>query len=131
MSRSLLTLGLLGISGAAWAQEAPSTGDPVEGALLAEVCAACHALEPEGKHRWGPSLVGVVGRPVGAEDYRYGSYLRARSDAGDRWTEDALRSWLVDSKDLARSAGLRTKMPAQGLTDAEVDDLLSYLRTVK
>ncbi|MCA9491369.1 MAG: c-type cytochrome [Myxococcales bacterium] len=112
------------------AQAAP--GDPVAGATLAAACSACHALESGGKQKWGPSLVGVLDRPVGAQEgYRYGSYLEAGREAGDTWTEPRLRAWLVDSKAVARAADARTKMPAQQLTDDQLDDLVSYLRSLR
>lgn len=106
--------------------------DHAAGARLAEVCAACHALERGGKDRWGPNLFGIVDRPVGAEAaYRYGPYLRSRHAAGDTWDEGSLRAWLVASKDIARAAGTRTKMPMQQLTDDELDALVGYLRTLR
>ncbi|MCA9566291.1 MAG: c-type cytochrome [Myxococcales bacterium] len=119
----------------AWTPVAPGAaatdrpGDPVAGATLAEGCAGCHAMEEGARQRWGPSLVGVLDRPVGSEGgYRYGSFLASRREAGDTWTEPMLRAWLVDSKGMARAADERTKMPSQKLTPAELDDLLSHLR---
>ena len=115
---------------------AASDDTPVDalarGASVAQRCASCHRMEPEGRSRWGPSLLGVMGRPMGAEpSYRYGSYLRTQGTSGAVWSEDALRLWLQDSKAMARASDARTKMPAQRLTDAEIDDLLVFLRTLR
>lgn len=102
------------------------------GEELAEACASCHALASDAKQRWGPSLVGLRDRPVGSEaGYRYGSYLRARRDEGAVWDEQALRSWLVDSKGLAKAAGARTKMPSQDTDEAVLDRLIAYLWTLE
>jgi cytochrome c len=114
----------------------PSIGAPIgeiaAGAELAELCARCHALRVGEESRWGPDLVGIVDRPMGAEpNYPYGSYLRARKEEGATWDDAALRAWLVDSKAVARAAEARTKMPAQELTDDQLDVLLPYLRGLK
>ncbi|MEQ1566634.1 MAG: cytochrome C [Myxococcota bacterium] len=102
---------------------------PSAGAELVELCARCHALSVGEKARWGPDLVGVVGRPVGAEPgYSYGSYLVARNRDGAVWDEAALRVWLVDAKAVARTGEARTKMPTLALTDDQLDVLLPFLR---
>lgn len=102
------------------------------GRRLAVGCAECHALRPGDSARWGPSLVGVLGRTMGAEPgYRYGSYLRGRRDAAATWDDAAFRRWVVGSKAVARDAGARTKMPAQELSEADLDALIAFLRTVK
>jgi len=130
--RSLCLLAWLTSTATATEPPVPNRGDPVRGALLAERCASCHALSPDDRARWGPSLHGVVDRPMGAEaDYRYGRYLREQAEAGTTWTEAALRQWLVDSKAVARAADARTKMPAQRLTELELDDLVAFLRTLR
>jgi len=117
---------------AARAAEPEPTGDPVAGALVADTCRACHALEPGGEKKWGPPLVGVVDGPMGAEEgYRYGAYLRAQNEAGAVWSDAALRAWLVDSKAVAKAADGRTKMRPQRLPDDQIDDLLAYLRTLQ
>ena len=89
-------------------------------------------MRPGDSARWGPSLVGVLGRTMGAEPgYRYGSYLRGRRDAAATWDDAAFRRWVVGSKAVARDAGARTKMPAQELSEADLDALIAFLRTVK
>ncbi|MEL6347633.1 MAG: c-type cytochrome [Myxococcota bacterium] len=112
---------------------ASTSADRLAGARLAgELCAACHTFGDGDETGWGPDLDGIVDRPVGAEEgYRYGSYLRAQQAAGATWDEAALRAWLVDSKAIARAANNRTKMPAQRLTTDQLDDLMSYLRTLQ
>ena len=116
-----------------WMSSRPArAGDLDAGARLArESCASCHALRAGDKDEWGPSLVGIVDRPVGTEDgYRYASFLRQQSATGATWTDARLRVWLGDSKAVAKAAGARTKMPAQNLSEAQLDALLAYLRTL-
>ncbi|GGY06120.1 hypothetical protein GCM10007160_37140 [Litchfieldella qijiaojingensis] len=56
-------------------------------------CQGCHSLEP-GRHIAGPSLHGVVGRPVGAvEDFDYSPTLR---DSELTWTPETLDRFLTD-----------------------------------
>ncbi len=140
MNRVFVILGsvIVGLAGAMGAlagtpaEGGITAGDPVVGKRLAERCLSCHILEPEGRKRWGPSLFGIVDKPVGSvPDYRYGRYLRDQHASGATWTEDSLRVWLTDSKEVARAAGGRTKMPGQDLGPRQVEDLISYLRTLK
>ncbi|MCG3266953.1 cytochrome c family protein [Yoonia sp. I 8.24] len=54
-------------------------------------CKACHSVEP-GEHGIGPSLYGVVGRTVGAEDgFGYSGSLVAVADV---WNADHLNDFL-------------------------------------
>lgn len=54
-------------------------------------CMACHSLEP-GQHLMGPSLYGLMGRPVGsAEGYLYS---KAMEDADFTWNEDTVSAFL-------------------------------------
>lgn len=131
--RPLPLLALL-LAWASWPADARAepSGDPKAGAVVAEKCLACHTLEEGGKKKYGPNLFGIVGKSVGAEpEYRYGPYLREVQAEGALWTEASLRDWLSESKTLAKAADSRTKMPDQELEGQELDDLMSFLRTLK
>lgn len=111
---------------------ATALAEPQATPAIEQTCARCHALRPGDRSRWGPDLAGIFERSVGSEEgYRYGSYLREQGAQGATWTEQALRAWLVDSKAVARAADGRTKMPSQDLTEAQVEAVLSFLRTLK
>ncbi len=66
-------------------------------AVFKRNCSICHSLDP-GKHRVGPSLAGVVGRPAGsAPRFHYSS---ANSESGIVWTEDKLDGYLADPQSM-------------------------------
>ena len=113
------------------AQAQPQSGEQpaAQYTAFAERCGACHALAIDDKKRWGPNLSGVFEREVGSQPgYKYGPYLRNQQSLGATWTESALRTWLVDSKTIAKSAGTRTKLPAQNLQGEELEQLIDWLK---
>lgn len=86
-----------------------AAADADKGAKVFGKCKACHKLE-EGANSTGPSLYGVVGRPVGsAEGFGYSGKLKA---AADVWTPENLNEFLTSPKGFAPGtamsfAGLR------------------------
>jgi cytochrome c2 len=69
--------------------------DPEAGAREFAVCAACHTLQ-EGRHGIGPSLYGVVGRPIaGIDAFPYSAEMAAID--GD-WTPERLDDYLTDPR---------------------------------
>ena len=88
-------------------------------------CTACHSLEAS-KNTFGPSLIGVVGRPA-ASMPRF-SYSEAMKNSGLTWTEDNLRKWVADNEALVPG----TRMRHVSITDqAQQDYLISFLRSLK
>jgi cytochrome c len=93
--------------------------------LFVHHCTACHSLDTS-KNAFGPSLVGVLGRPA-ATVPRF-AYSKAMEDSGITWTEDNLRKWIADNEALVPG----TRMRHVAITDqAEQDYLISFLRTLK
>lgn len=84
-------------------------------------CQSCHALDP-GVNGVGPSLYGVVNRPVGAEaGYNYSGSLVAVADV---WTPENLFAFLENPGGWAPG----TAMNYRGLRKAEDRaDLIAYL----
>lgn len=98
--------------------------DAKAGALVFKKCGACHtATEPANKV--GPSLMGVVGRPVAtAAGYNYSPAMKAFA-AGKTWDEATLATYLADPKGLVKG----TKMSFVGLKKAEdVANVIAYLK---
>ena len=106
------------------AASASADGDPKLGAVVFKKCAACHtATEPVNKV--GPSLMGVVGRPVASvPGYSYSAAMTAFGADGKVWDEALLRSYLPSPQFLVKG----TRMSFAGLkSGGDLDNLLSYL----
>lgn len=117
----LAVLCLFGLS----AGTALADGDAKAGAMVFKKCAACHtATEPVNKV--GPSLMGVVGRPVAtAPGYSYSSAMQAFGSGGKVWDEAALTTYLANPRFVVKG----TKMTFAGLkVPADIANVIAYLR---
>jgi cytochrome c2 len=60
-------------------------------------CYSCHALEGPDPRLQGPSLRGIVGREVAAEEsFAYSPAMRAYAGEQGRWTREALDTFIAD-----------------------------------
>ncbi len=86
-------------------------------------CKSCHALA-DGQNGVGPSLHGVVGRPIDSiGDYAYSGALEQVADV---WSEENLYHFLQDPQGWAPG----TKMTYKGLANPEDRaNLIAYLAT--
>lgn len=100
-------------------------GDAVAGAAVFKKCAVCHTATEHENHV-GPSLMGVVGRPVAtAPDYNYSSAMKAFGADGKVWDEALLKKYLPSPQFLVKG----TKMTFQGLkSDKDIDNVITYLK---
>ena len=98
---------------------------PEDGAKAFRKCVACHAAEKGAKHKVGPTLWDVVGRPSGkAGGFNYSG---AMAKHGKEWTFEALDDFLKSPKDAVPG----NKMTFIGLPDAvERAAAIAYLRTL-
>jgi len=105
--------------------QALADGDAVAGAAVFRKCAACHTATAH-ENRVGPSLMGVIGRPVASlPDYNYSPAMKAFGADGKVWDEALLRKYLPAPQALVK--GIRMTFP--GLkSDRDLDNLLAYLR---
>lgn len=104
---------------------AAGEGDPKAGAAVFKKCAACHtATEPA--NRVGPSLMGVVGRPVASfPGFSYSTAMKAFSQGDKVWDEALLRQYLPSPQFLVKG----TRMAFAGLkNDADIDNVIAYLK---
>lgn len=107
------------------ASSALADGDAAAGAIVFRKCGACHtATAPE--NRVGPSLMGVVGRPVASvPDYAYSPAMKAFGADGKVWDEALLRKYLPGPQFLVK--GVRMAFP--GLkSERDLDNLIAYLK---
>ncbi len=101
--------------------ELMASADVGKGAKVFKKCSACHKLE-DGVNSTGPSLYGIVGRPVGAAD-GFG-YSAALSGLGGDWTAENLSDFLTKPSSYASG----TTMSFAGLKKVgDRVNLIAYL----
>lgn len=105
------------------AASAPPTSSAGERAF--QKCYACHSLEGPDPSLQGPSLAGVVGRPVAAEaGFAYSPAMGAYAARQRRWTREALDAFLADPQAVVPD----NEMGFFGIADAdERRALIAYL----
>ena len=98
--------------------------DPAKGAKVFGKCKACHKVEP-GANATGPTLYGVVGRPVGSvEGFGYSDAIKG---LGGEWTPERLNEFLSGPKAYAPG----TKMTFAGLKKIkDRANLIAYLQSL-
>lgn len=104
----------------------PQTGDPIAGERVFRKCGTCHtAMSPDNKV--GPSLQGVVGRPVAhVPTYAYSAAMAAFGADGKSWDAARLAVYLVAPRAMVPG----TRMTFAGLkSDKDIADVIAYLRT--
>ncbi|WP_457585506.1 c-type cytochrome [Ensifer canadensis] len=100
-------------------------GDAKTGAAVFRKCGACHtATEPN--NRVGPSLMGLIGRPVASvPDYSYSDAMKAFGAEGHVWDEPTLSEYLLSPKAMVGG----TKMSFVGLRKPQdIADVIAYLK---
>jgi cytochrome c len=111
--RTFLTLSLLAViatTAPAASAQGPRTLTPDQRRILAR-CTVCHAIEVPNDRPSGPSLQGVVGRPIAARPgFAYSAALKKR---GGRWDEATLDAFLASPAKLVPGnrmafAGIKT-----------------------
>ncbi|TCL93652.1 cytochrome c [Rhizobium sp. PP-WC-2G-219] len=120
-----LLISFVAATGAARAGDAP-TGDSRAGERVFRKCGACHtATGPE--NRVGPSLQGVVGRPVAhVASYGYSGAMTAFASDGKVWDEARLSAYLLAPRAMVPG----TRMSFAGLkTDKDIADVIAYLKS--
>ena len=74
-----------------------SASDLAQGERLFRQCYACHAVEPGHNTPAGPTLHGIVGRPIAAESgFNYSPALRRLAQRQANWTPELLDHFLAE-----------------------------------
>ncbi|MEO6875228.1 MAG: c-type cytochrome [Opitutaceae bacterium] len=120
----VVLLGTASTAGAATPAVPASKPDPVNGAKIFALCAACH--EPGKAPQSGPELRGVIGRrSATVPGFRYS---RAMRRANLTWDESTLDAYLADPQAVVPG----NTMPFPGLPVAEERrELIHYLKTLQ
>ena len=113
---AILVVALLSGTGA-------STLAAASGEDLFLACSACHSASEDSL---GPNLEGIVGREAASrDDFRYSPAMQR---SGIVWTEENLRSFLLDPQGFVRG----NRMPFSGFSDpADADAVVSYLMSLQ
>lgn len=104
------------------------TGDPVAGAQVIKICAACHSIIDTG-NKVGPSLIGVFNRKVAtAPGFSYSTAMRSFGAGDIVWDEKLLNLYLAQP----RSVVPGTSMAFAGIKDDQKRaDAIAFLKTLK
>ena len=106
-------------------EELLAAADPAAGeATFGRACGGCHKVA-DGVNGSGPTLYGVVGRPVQAiADFSYSGALIAVNDV---WSADHINLFITNPKEYAPG----TKMSYPGMRSPEDRaDVIAYLATI-
>lgn len=99
-------------------------GDAVAGKMVFKKCAPCHSVEKV--NRVGPTLSGIIGRPVATvEDYSYSQAMQAFGEDGKVWSEAQIAEYLMSPKAMVPG----TRMTFAGVKKIEdIANLIAYLK---
>lgn len=99
IARALLAVVLLlSLSTATGNAQAADKATLTEGRKATKICLTCHHFKKP-KRKFGPHLVGLLGRPIAsADDYKYSKALKA---LGGEWDEERLFGFLMNPAEFA------------------------------
>ena len=102
--------------------ESSSAPDLANGRRQFSKCKVCHTVLKGGRHKVGPNLYGILGRPAASTaGFRYSSALK---NAGIVWDEAKLDQWIRSPRNTVPG----TSMSFIGIRDEKSrGDLLAYV----
>ncbi|WP_454286338.1 c-type cytochrome [Rhizobium arsenicireducens] len=100
-------------------------GDAVAGAKVFKQCQACHSATDD-KNKVGPTLMGVIDRPVATvEGFKYSKAMQEFGADGKVWSEELLEEYLPKPRDLVKG----TTMTYAGLKkEDDIKNVIAYLK---
>ena len=109
--------------------EVRAAGDPAKGKKVFNRCKTCHTVTA-GKHRTGPSLLGVIGRKAGtAPGFKKYKGLKG---ADWVWDEELLDTYLKDPKKFTRARTKRTaSMILKTKKAKDRANVIAYLKSLQ
>jgi cytochrome c len=124
--KTFSAFGALALIAAGATAQAQGIDDPGERAF--SYCFSCHSVDPNEKaNLTGPSLIGVVGRPIASlAGFEYTDALKAYG-MGKVWTPELILQWIQNPRGLV--PGTRMERPPGPRTEAERTALIDYLKT--
>lgn len=97
------------------------------GAIVVAACTGCHTVSPDQPPTGrGPTLAGVVNRPV-ASEASFSSYSPALRSLGGQWTPQRLEHFLADPAAFAPG----TTMNYRVVTKEDREALIAFLATIQ
>ena len=130
MRKDILSLQVIGAIALLSAGVYAAPGSANSGALAAgsadtAMCQSCHSFTKDGAAKIGPSLSGVVGRPIAsAPNFKYSNGLKAKS--AKKWTPEELDAFLANPSGYAPG----TTMPIRVADKAKRQRIIAYLATL-
>lgn len=126
MTRHTVPLAALAALVLAGAAPPAAAQDAAAGQRVFNQCRACHTVDQGGRNGVGPNLHGVVERKAGAvEGFRYSAPMREKAAGGLAWTEDNLKAYLRNPKEVVPGGS----MAYPGLrNEQQLNDLVAYLK---
>ena len=120
---ALVVLCIAGLIAPAFAARAQ---DAAAGQRIFNQCRACHVIAKGARATIGPNLFGVIGRRAGTlEGFRYSADMVEKGAAGLVWTEEALRGYITNPKQVVPKGS----MTFPGLrNEQQVSDVIAYLQ---
>ncbi len=109
-------------------------GDLAAGKKVFKRCLVCHT-DVEGKHKTGPTLHKVLGRPAGtAKGFRYSAaYVRAGKQ-GLVWNEEHLLQYLKNPKKYLRKflkdPKVKSKMTMKYFREKDRRNVIAYMKSL-
>lgn len=116
------------------ANAAFAEGDLAAGKKVFKRCLVCHT-DVEGKHKTGPTLHKVLGRPAGqAEGFRYSSaYVRAGKE-GLVWSDETLFQYLRNPKKFLRGflkdPKVKSRMTMKYFREKDRRNVIEYMKSL-
>jgi cytochrome c len=100
--------------------------DAAAGQRVFNTCRACHTIDAGGRNGVGPNLHGIVGRAAGSvANFRYSANMRTLAEGGLTWTEENLRRYITNPKDVVPQGS----MAYPGLrNEQQMNDLIAFLK---